>query len=120
MHGRAAAAKLFATIDRVPPIDSSDPSGLKPEQISGEISFEHVSFNYPSRPDIRVVEDLSISFPAGKTCALVGASGSGKSTVVALIERGRFPGRHFRSPRCERSRLTSINASTFTVFMTSS
>ena len=87
MHGRAAAAKLFATIDRIPAIDSEDPSGLKPEHVNGEITFEHVNFNYPSRPDVPVVSDLSITFPAGKMCALVGASGSGKSTVVALIER---------------------------------
>jgi ATP-binding cassette subfamily B (MDR/TAP) protein 1 len=86
-NGRAAAAKLYETIDRVPDIDSSDPSGLKPEKIEGHITFENVKFNYPSRPNVPVVKDLSISFPAGKTAALVGASGSGKSTVVALVER---------------------------------
>jgi ATP-binding cassette subfamily B (MDR/TAP) protein 1 len=86
-NGRAAAAKLYETIDRVPDIDSSDPSGLKPKKIEGHITFENVKFNYPSRPNVPVVKDLSISFPAGKTAALVGASGSGKSTVVALVER---------------------------------
>lgn len=86
-HGRAAAAKLFATIDRVPAIDSSDPGGLKPEKVLGEITLEDVKFNYPSRPDVSIVKGLNITFPAGKTAALVGASGSGKSTIVALIER---------------------------------
>ncbi|KII86803.1 hypothetical protein PLICRDRAFT_43464 [Plicaturopsis crispa FD-325 SS-3] len=86
-YGCGAAAKLYATIDRVPPIDSADPSGLKPEKCEGEIVLEHVNFNYPSRPDIPVVKDLSLTFPAGKTAALVGASGSGKSTVVSLVER---------------------------------
>jgi ATP-binding cassette subfamily B (MDR/TAP) protein 1 len=86
-HGRGAAAKLFATIDRVPPIDSADPSGLKPEKVIGEISFEDVKFNYPSRPSVPVLRGLSLTFPAGKTAALVGASGSGKSTIVALVER---------------------------------
>ncbi|EGO23855.1 hypothetical protein SERLADRAFT_450147 [Serpula lacrymans var. lacrymans S7.9] len=86
-HGRGAAAKLFSTIERVPDIDSANPGGLKPENVVGEIIFENVKFNYPSRPDVRIVKDLSISFPAGKTAALVGASGSGKSTVVSLIER---------------------------------
>lgn len=86
-NGRAAAAKLYETIDRTPDIDSSDPGGLKPPHVAGHITFENVKFNYPSRPDVPVVQDLSISFPAGKTAALVGASGSGKSTVVALVER---------------------------------
>ncbi|KII86752.1 hypothetical protein PLICRDRAFT_55662 [Plicaturopsis crispa FD-325 SS-3] len=86
-HGRGAAAKLFATINRVPPIDSADPSGLKPEKVEGEIVLEHVDFNYPSRPNVPIVKDLSLRFPAGKTAALVGASGSGKSTVISLVER---------------------------------
>ncbi|KAI5121086.1 hypothetical protein M0805_008599 [Coniferiporia weirii] len=86
-HGRGAAAKLWATIDRVPSIDSEDTGGLKPEDVVGEITLEHVDFNYPSRPDVPIVKDLSITFPAGKTAALVGASGSGKSTIVSLVER---------------------------------
>jgi ATP-binding cassette subfamily B (MDR/TAP) protein 1 len=53
----------------------------------GEITLEDVKFNYPSRPDVPIVKGLNITFPAGKTAALVGASGSGKSTIVALIER---------------------------------
>ncbi|KAK0201833.1 P-loop containing nucleoside triphosphate hydrolase protein [Desarmillaria ectypa] len=86
-HGRGAAAKLYATIDRVPDIDSADPSGEKPETIFGEVTLEDVHFNYPSRPDIQVVKGISLTFRAGKTAALVGASGSGKSTVISLIER---------------------------------
>jgi len=86
-HGRGAAAKLFATIGRVPSIDSEDPSGEKPEHVEGEIALEHIKFNYPSRPNVPIVKDLSIKFRAGKTAALVGASGSGKSTVISLIER---------------------------------
>lgn len=86
-HGRGAAAKLFSTIDRVPAIDSASPDGLRPEHVEGEISVEHVNFNYPSRPHVPVVKDLCLHFPAGKTAALVGASGSGKSTVVSLVER---------------------------------
>jgi ATP-binding cassette, subfamily B (MDR/TAP), member 1 len=87
VNGRAAAAKLYETIDRIPDIDSSDLGGLKLEEIEGHITLENVNFNYPSRPNVPVVKDLSISFPAGKTAAIVGASGSGKSTVVALVER---------------------------------
>ncbi|KAJ8520713.1 hypothetical protein ONZ45_g2501 [Pleurotus djamor] len=95
-NGCGAAAKLYATIDRVPDIDSADPGGLKPdhvdgeivlEHVDGEIVLEHVDFNYPSRPTVPIVKDLSIRFRAGKTAALVGASGSGKSTVISLVER---------------------------------
>jgi ATP-binding cassette subfamily B (MDR/TAP) protein 1 len=84
---RGAASKLFATIDRVPPIDSANPGGLKPEKVKGTIALEDVQFNYPARPGVPIFKDLSISFAAGKTSALVGASGSGKSTIVSLIER---------------------------------
>jgi ATP-binding cassette subfamily B (MDR/TAP) protein 1 len=86
-HGRGAAAKLFATIDRVPAIDSANPEGLKPDHVEGEIVLEDVVFSYPSRPTVPVVKGLTLRFPAGKTAALVGASGSGKSTIVALTER---------------------------------
>jgi ATP-binding cassette, subfamily B (MDR/TAP), member 1 len=86
-QGRGAAAKIYATIDRVPPIDSASEDGLKPSQVSGEITFENVEFNYPSRPDVRVVKNLNLTISAGKTAALVGASGSGKSTVISLVER---------------------------------
>lgn len=86
-HARGAASKLYATIDRVPAIDSADPSGDKPETVEGRITFENVEFNYPSRPTVPILKGLSINFEAGKTAALVGASGSGKSTIVSLVER---------------------------------
>ncbi|KAJ7459918.1 P-loop containing nucleoside triphosphate hydrolase protein [Mycena latifolia] len=86
-HGRGAAAKLFATIDRVPAIDSANEGGLKPDHVEGEIILDDVVFSYPSRPNVPVVKGLSLRFPAGKTAALVGASGSGKSTIVSLVER---------------------------------
>jgi ATP-binding cassette subfamily B (MDR/TAP) protein 1 len=86
-HGRGAAAKLYATIDRVPEIDSSSPDGLKPETVVGEIELTGVDFSYPARPDVQIVKDLNLKFAAGKTAALVGASGSGKSTVISLMER---------------------------------
>ncbi|KAG8955981.1 GTPase-activating protein [Tulasnella sp. 424] len=86
-NARAAAAKLFATIDRVPPIDAADEGGIRPEKIVGEIRLENVKFHYPSRPNVPILKGLNVTFQAGKTAALVGASGSGKSTVVSLVER---------------------------------
>ncbi|KAF5337589.1 hypothetical protein D9611_014801 [Ephemerocybe angulata] len=86
-HGRGAAAKLYQTIDRVPDIDSYSEEGLRPENVKGEITLEDIQFSYPSRPTVKVVKKLSLTFKAGKTAALVGASGSGKSTVINLVER---------------------------------
>lgn len=85
--GQAAAAKLFDTIDRVPMIDSSRTDGLKPETVIGRIELEDVKFHYPSRPNVPILKGLTASFPAGDSVALVGASGSGKSTVISLVER---------------------------------
>ncbi|KAJ6532865.1 P-loop containing nucleoside triphosphate hydrolase protein [Mycena vulgaris] len=82
-----AAGKLFATIDRVPLIDPAAPGGSKPSPVAGSLSLENIRFTYPSRPGVPVLKDISLTFPAGKTTALVGASGSGKSTIIALVER---------------------------------
>ena len=68
-------------------IDSMGTDGLKPEKIKGELVFEDVEFNYPTRPGQSVLQGLSIKIPAGKTTAFVGPSGGGKSTVVKLLER---------------------------------
>jgi ATP-binding cassette, subfamily B (MDR/TAP), member 1 len=57
------------------------------DRILGRIEFRHVTFAYPSRPTMPVLNDVSCIFEARKTTALVGSSGSGKSTVVALLER---------------------------------
>ncbi|CEL54430.1 ATP-binding cassette, subfamily B (MDR/TAP), member 1 [Rhizoctonia solani AG-1 IB] len=87
-HACGAAAKLFETIDRVPAIDSLSDSGLKPGKPGpGKIELQNVEFDYPSRPGVRILKNLTLTFQAGKTAALVGASGSGKSTIIALIER---------------------------------
>ncbi|KAK9348930.1 P-loop containing nucleoside triphosphate hydrolase protein [Lipomyces starkeyi] len=83
----AAASKIFATIERQSAIDSSAPVGATLESVTGSIELRNVRFIYPSRPDITVLRDFNLQIPAGSTVALVGASGSGKSTIVGLIER---------------------------------
>ena len=86
-RGCGAAAELYAIIERISDIDSASPEGLRPENIIGEITLENVRFSYPSRPDIPILKEINITFEAGKTAALVGASGSGKSTIISLVER---------------------------------
>jgi ABC-type multidrug transport system fused ATPase/permease subunit len=60
---------------------------MPPAPSKGEIEFQHISFNYPSRPDFNVLKDLSFKVEAGQTVALVGSSGSGKTTIASLILR---------------------------------
>lgn len=68
-------------------IDSSSPNGLKPEVTGGSIKFEQVSFAYPTRPNDLVFNNFNLDVAENTTVALVGPSGGGKSTTVALLER---------------------------------
>ena len=79
--------RVFAIVDRQPLIDASDPGGLRPVSCTGAIELRSVTFAYPQRLEAPVFTDFSLSVPAGKTVALVGQSGSGKSSVISLIER---------------------------------
>ena len=58
-----------------------------PEQVRGELCFDHVSFCYPSRPETPAIDQLTLNLTAGSSLALVGSSGAGKSTLVDLILR---------------------------------
>lgn len=78
-----AACELFTVIDAPLPTSGS----LKPEISSEDILFEDVTFEYPSRPGVTVLDALSFRIRSGQNTALVGPSGSGKSTVVGLLER---------------------------------
>ncbi|XP_057764047.1 ABC transporter B family member 9-like isoform X2 [Salvia miltiorrhiza] len=82
-----SAASIFELLDSKPKIDSSKEEGTTLASVRGEIELVHVSFKYPTRPDIPIFRDLCLSIPSGKSVALVGESGSGKSTVISLIER---------------------------------
>jgi ATP-binding cassette subfamily B (MDR/TAP) protein 1 len=88
----ASALELFRLIDRTSDIDPFDVSGEQPTQVTGNVDFSHVSFSYPTRPGVTVLDNFSLHIPAGKVTALVGASGSGKSTIIGLLERWYNPG----------------------------
>lgn len=85
--GTAAAKMIFATIDRVSPLDPTAEEGQKLDNVNGNIELRNVKFIYPSRPAALILPNMDLIIPAGKTTALVGSSGSGKSTVVGLVER---------------------------------
>ncbi|KAK4417676.1 ABC transporter B family member 19 [Sesamum alatum] len=87
VRGGEAVGSVFSILDRSTRIDPDDPEAEPVESIRGEIELRHVDFAYPSRPDVMVFKDFSLRIRAGQSQALVGASGSGKSSVIALIER---------------------------------
>ncbi|CAG8442720.1 24844_t:CDS:2 [Gigaspora rosea] len=78
-----AGAKILKTIDLVPPIDSASPTGEIPDHVEGHFQFKKVSFSYPSRPNVKVLDNISFYIESGTYVAIVGASGSGKINNVA-------------------------------------
>ncbi|KAG8443194.1 hypothetical protein GDO86_011850 [Hymenochirus boettgeri] len=86
-NARGAAYAIFNIIDNEPKIDTFSTAGFKPNKVKGDIEFKNVRFTYPSRPEIQVLKGLNLVVPSGKTVALVGSSGCGKSTTVQLIQR---------------------------------
>lgn len=86
-QGTVAASRVFYIIERIPEIDSYSPEGRKLSGVRGRIELKSVSFAYPSRPDSLIFDSLNLVLPSSKTLAVVGASGGGKSTIFALIER---------------------------------
>ncbi|KAM0171806.1 hypothetical protein ACHAPC_010951 [Botrytis cinerea] len=88
---RAASINLNKVINSTPTINSINSGDVTLENIKGEIVLHDVSYFYPSRPSVNVLDGLNIRFEAGKMTALVGTSGSGKSTIIDLIERWYEP-----------------------------
>jgi len=84
---KIAAAAVFKIIDTPPTIDSSSPEGKRLDTVRGDISFKDVSFRYPMRPDAPVLSEFNLKIKKGSVVALVGQSGSGKSTCIQLLER---------------------------------
>ena len=86
IKAKLAGAIVFHMIDDKPVIDNLTTEGKRPT-LQGHISFRDVRFCYPERPQIKVLQGLNLDIKLGQTVALVGASGCGKSTTIALLER---------------------------------
>ena len=84
------AGKAMVSMKRVQAIlheeaEPDEPNALKPD-LHGDIVFDHVSFAYPD-DNVPVLRDVSVTIPAGKTAAVLGGTGSGKSTMMYLLQR---------------------------------
>lgn len=85
MKGVGAATRLFELQDREPTI--SPTKGLPVPSARGPIEFHNIAFSYPTRPAVRIFEDLSFRIEQGSNVAIVAPSGAGKSTVASLLMR---------------------------------
>ncbi len=82
-----AAGRLDELLRTEPLVKAPQHPQALPKTAQGTVVFEHVVFNYPSRPDQSALHDFSLTVDAGETVALVGPSGAGKSTLFQLIQR---------------------------------
>lgn len=102
----AGARRLTRTTSRVPPINASSGEGQRPETLNSSMELRDVTHVYPCRPNITVLDGVSLSFPAGKRTAIVGHSGSGKSSIASMLVR-------FYDPMSGRVLLDGQDLSTF-------
>ncbi|XP_029444907.1 multidrug resistance protein 1A-like [Rhinatrema bivittatum] len=86
-NARGAAYEVYRIIQKPRPIDSGCKDGHKPDKLTGHIEFKNIFFSYPSRPDVAILQGLNLKIETGKTIALVGSSGCGKSTTIQLLQR---------------------------------
>ncbi|XP_004485974.1 ABC transporter B family member 9-like [Cicer arietinum] len=106
--GQVAAYKMFETIKRKPKINAYDTNGVVLEDVKGNIELKDVYFRYPARPDVQIFAGFSFYIPSGTTAALVGQSGSGKSTIISLLER-------FYDPEAGEVLIDGVNMKNFQV-----
>ncbi|KAK4272055.1 hypothetical protein QN277_020655 [Acacia crassicarpa] len=85
--GADSLGSLFAVLDRHTKMDPDNQNGYKPDKLTGLIELHDIHFAYPSRPNDMIFRGFSTRIEAGKSTALVGQSGCGKSTIIGLIER---------------------------------
>ena len=86
-----AAERISELLNEIPEIASPLQPVVLPSPVHGEVLFEHVDFAYPSRPQTKVLSDISFNAKPGEVIAIVGPSGAGKTTLYALIQRFQEP-----------------------------
>ncbi len=87
MRGAGAAGRMVELLDARPGIQAPASPVALPEPAAGRLSLDHVTFRYPSKPDMPAVIDFTLDVAGGETVAVVGPSGAGKSTLFQLIQR---------------------------------
>lgn len=85
--GTTAIASVFNILDRHTEIDAESKNSEKVDNVEGHVELRDVQFAYPARPDVMIFKNFNLTVKAGCTVAMVGQSGSGKSTIIGLIER---------------------------------
>ncbi len=91
-YGKAkkSFASVFRTIDTPSEINAFEEVNkgkISAENIKGKIEFKNVTFSYPTKPEQKILKNISFTIEAGQSCGLVGYSGCGKSTIIQLLER---------------------------------
>uniref|UniRef100_A0A674I9R1 ATP-binding cassette sub-family B member 5 n=1 Tax=Terrapene triunguis TaxID=2587831 RepID=A0A674I9R1_9SAUR len=84
-NARGAAYEVYKVISKV--LNVAFLEGYRPDKLKGDIEFKNIHFCYPSRPDVKILKGLNLKVQSGKTIALVGSSGCGKSTAIQLLQR---------------------------------
>lgn len=87
LRGAGAAGRLGELLVQQPDIAAPANPVAIPDTARGRLSFEQVTFRYPTRPEVRALDNFSLSIRPGETVAVVGPSGAGKSTLLQLAQR---------------------------------
>ncbi len=93
LRGAGAAGRLGELLQEQPGIAAPANPVRLPEPPQGRVTFDHVTFRYPTRPDVSALDDFSLDIAPGETVAVVGPSGAGKTTLFQLIQRFYDPDR---------------------------
>ena len=87
VRGSGAASRLGELLQEQPGIAAPAHPTPLPEPSQGRVTFDYVTFRYPTRPEVSALEDFSLDVRGGETVAVVGPSGAGKTTLFQLIQR---------------------------------